>query len=394
MNKENISSFLLKAGLYSAALTCFFIPLSTSLLAAFSGLAFLFWVLSGRCLNLKAILAKYPQAALALILLVLFLLGLLYTPENLGEALDNLKKYRELIFMLMVLSLFHGKPREARLALNCFAAGLMVLMLISYLIFFGFMTSMQTAVGDSHIHHITHSFFMAVLAFWSLHKFSAGSKFRYLWLPVFLLASANLALVTPGRTGMMVYVLLIILYLWQRLSAKVFFLAAAFLCLIMTGIYYKSDNVSSRLQKAVSEVQNYQPGIARTSMGMRLDWYQNSVELIRQKPLLGHGTGSFAKVQGQIIKGTWTAPTDNPHNEYLLIGVQLGLVGLTVFMAVFSAQLFCSFKLPEYNRNMLQGMVISMMTGCLMNSFLFDSMQGHFYAFITALLFSSGQESG
>ncbi len=384
---------LLKAGLYSAALTCYCIPLSTSLLGVFSGLTFLFWILSGRFKNIFSIQKKYPYAAAALVLFIFFCLGLIYTPVNMAEGLDNLKKYRELLFIPVILSLFYNKPKEATFCLNCFAGGLITLLFLSYIISFGFLPSLQSRTGDSHIYHITHSFFMAILAFWSIHKFSLKTGVKYLWLTIFLLASINIVFITPGRTGMMIYVILSVVYLFQRLPLLKFTFAIAATCILFGIIYVTSDNINIRLNTAVQEIQHYHPGKERSSMGMRLDWYQNSLDLIKQKPLIGHGTGSFSYVQNQLIHGTPTAPTDNPHNEYLFIGVQLGLSGLFLFFAMFFLQFSNSLKLSEFNRYMAQGVIVSMMAGCLMNSFLFDSMEGHFYAFIITLLSSSCQQS-
>ena len=91
----------------------------------------------------------------------------------------------------------------------------------------------------------------------------------------------------------------------------------------------------------------------------------------------------------QLIRGTDTEPTDNPHNEYLLITVQLGLLGLFLFLALFIAQWTCSLTLQEKDKYLVQGVILAMMTGCIMNSFLFDSHQGHFYAFLSGIFFAS-----
>ena len=124
---------------------------------------------------------------------------------------------------------------------------------------------------------------------------------------------------------------------------------------------------------------------------MRLDWWQNSMTLIGQKPLFGHGTGSFASVQKTLIQGAKTEPTTNPHNEYLFIAVQSGLVGAALFVGLLASQFFYSFGLKPPRRYLLQGVIVAMACGCLMNSFLYDSHQGHFYAILSAILSTSGE---
>lgn len=392
-SKNKFEHFFLQLAIYSTALTCFFIPLSTSLLGIFSGITMLCWLISGRCKNVFSLQKTYPHSAAALLLFALFCLGVVYSPVTLEVALDTLKKYRELLFIPVILSIVYNKPKEATLALNSFAAGMIILLCLSYMISFGFFPSLQSRTGESHIYHITHSFFMAILAFWSIHKFSITSRTTYFWLLIFLLASINLAFITPGRTGMLIYAILTVVYLSQKLSVLKFALAMVITSMVFGAGYRYSDNIHTRLNAAVSEIQHYNPGKEKTSMGMRLDWYQNSIALIEQKPILGHGTGAFSHAQDQLIKNTLTVHTDNPHNEYLFIGTQLGITGLLLFLTMFGMQFYSSFKLSPFNRYMAQGVIVSMMAGCLMNSFLFDSMEGHFYAFTIALLLSPVQHS-
>ena len=69
--------------------------------------------------------------------------------------------------------------------------------------------------------------------------------------------------------------------------------------------------------------------------------------------------------------------------------MQLGLVGLFFFLILFIVQWICSFKLQEKEKYLVQGVILAMATGCVMNSFLFDSHQGHFYAFLSSIFFAS-----
>lgn len=388
--KGKVQKFFLEAGFYTTALTCFFIPLSTSLLGIFSALTVLCWVLSGNFISTPKAILRHPHALITSVLALLFISGLFYSPVPLEEAVDVLKKYRELFFIPILLSLFYNRPKEAMFAVNSFAGGAIILLFISYGMYFNLLPIEHN--GNSHIHHITHSFFMACLAFIALHRFIASWQYKFYWLAVFFMASIDLFLITPGRTGMLVYLVLAVLFVMQRFSFFKFIIAAMCIGAIFAGTYYSSPNVSQRVNDAIKEVKQYKAGSSRTSIGMRFDWYHNSIDLIKQKPLFGHGTGSFAHVQGELIEGTKTKPSDNPHNEYLFVGVQLGLLGLATFFSMFFMQLLCSLNLDKCNRNLVQGVVLSMMTGCLMNSFLFDSQQGHFYAFLIALLFSAAQQ--
>jgi O-antigen ligase len=321
---------------------------------------------------------------LATALFLLLIIGLTYTPVPLHDALDSLKKYRKLIYFAIVVSLFWENEGASRIAEDSFVTGCIVLLGISYGIFFSIVPSER--FGFSIVYHITHSFFMAILAFWCLQRMFESRQYVYLWLGLFLLTTINLFYIAPGRTGMLVYIALIILTLLQRLSWRKL-LPATILVSIIVGItFFTSNNFSTRVNEAVDEMRGYQAESSRTSLGMRFDWWQNSFNLIKQKPIFGHGTGSFQAVQENLIKGINTQSTDNPHNEYLFLAVQTGLVGLFLFVALLVVQFKASFSLQPPRRYLLQGVVVAMSVGCLMNSFLFDSHSGHFYAIISAIL--------
>ncbi len=359
---------------------------TTSILAAVC------WILSGKIFSLPRLMLDYKPVFWAVTLFLLFIAGLAYSPVPMNDALTGLKKYRELIFFAMTVSLMSGYDNARRLAEDSFILGCVILLVISYGIFFSIIPSER--YGYSVVYHITHSFFMAILAFWCLQRAFDSRQYRYLWLVIFIAATINLFYVAPGRTGMLVYIALIPLSLFQHLSFRKS-VAAVLVATLAIGLAFStSTNFSSRVREALNEIRGYQAESSRTSLGMRFDWWQNSIDLIVQKPVFGHGTGSFKAVQSELIKGGKTKPSDNPHNEYLMVAVQAGLVGLGIWLLLLGTQFLASFRLQPPRRYLLQGVVIAMAGACLMNSFLHDSQPGHFYAFITAILCIRPQKCG
>jgi len=389
-SKKSITYYLSQAGAFAVVATCFFIPFSTAFTALFSILAVLFWILSGNFLKLPKILKTSPVSLVATLLFSLFLIGLLYSPAELSDGLSNLKKYRELIFFPIVISLLRNKRWAQVSAENCFIAGCIVLLLVS----FGMSLSLITSdrFGDSLVYHITHSFFMAILIFWSAHRAAHSRQDRYFWLFIATVALFNITFVAPGRIGMLVLIFLGILYCIQRFSFKMQMAGFLLLALLCTALYFSSENISSRISGAIDEIEMYEPGSSRSSMGMRLDWYSNCLELFMKKPVFGYGTGGFEVAHDNLIKGSETKPTDNPHNEYLFIAVQLGGTGLFLFLLLMSMEIVASLKLEKPGKWILQGVVVSMAIGCLLNSFLYDSLQGHYFAFLSAVLLSGSQQ--
>lgn len=383
-SRNKIQHALHSLGIYCVIISCFFIPFSTSMMGAFSVAACGFWILSGRILSLPHLLTRNKPVLISVILFLLLAIGVSYSPVTPEEGFSVLKKYRELIFLAMIFSLIKDNERAATLALKGFVLGCGVLLLVSYGMYFSILPLAK--YGYSTVYHITHSFFMAILAFWCLQHAFDAQKHRYLWLLLLTATVINLFYIAPGRTGMLVFIILLMLTLFQRLRFQHSILGTLVAILIVATAYTTSKNFSSRVNEALDEIISYQAESSRTSLGQRFDWWQNSLDLIIEKPLLGHGTGSFAAAQKKLIQGTKTMPSDNPHNEYLLLAVQTGIVGTALFTALLLGLFVTSFKLQPQRRYLLQGVVIAMAAGCLMNSFLYDSHQGHFFAFISALL--------
>ena len=73
----------------------------------------------------------------------------------------------------------------------------------------------------------------------------------------------------------------------------------------------------------------------------RVRIWTRGVELFWKRPILGYGTGSFFTV----------AADDNgvkraPHNIFISVGVELGIVGLVLYL-IYLALLFCAaWRLP------------------------------------------------
>lgn len=353
-------------------------------MGGFSILAVSAWLFSGGLQDLPHIFRSNPSTLLALLLFGLMAAALTYSPVSPLEGFATLRKYRELLLMPVVFSLLSNAGKHRTTAQNCFLAGCTVLMVASYLIFFDVIR--EDRYGYSLVFHITHSFFMAVLGFWALHRSTAPGRFRYMWGIIFVAAAINLFYVAPGRTGMFIFCCLMILFLCQRLSLARLSVGVIIFSALLAGAYLTSDNFSGRVNEAFSEISHYRQGQSRTSIGQRFDWWMVSIALIEEKPILGHGTGSYGKAHRQAIAGTKIKPTDNPHNEYLFLAVQFGLAGLILFFLMIVLQMQESKSISRKNRQLLQGVILALLAGCLMNSLLFDSQQGHFYLFMSAAL--------
>ena len=122
---------------------------------------------------------------------------------------------------------------------------------------------------------------------------------------------------------------------------------------------------------------------------MRLETWANSVELVRQHPVVGVGTGGFESAYEKQVAGTGMMKAENPENQYLLTTVQLGVVGLVALLAFFAFQWRWPGGLAtRTDVHLARGLVILMVVGCAFNSFLSDHTQALFYAWLSGMLFA------
>lgn len=373
------------------------IPISTALDNVLLPLVMLFWLASGRFAEKWALVRGNPVALLAILLFAWLALGMGYATVPFGERLGMLNKYRELLLIPVLVPLFRT-PRERELALAFFAAAMGITLLASYGIALGIASplGMLEVTPENPVvfkRQITHNFFMAFAAFlfavWALEARTPGK--RVIFWAAALLAATNVLFMVQGRTGYVVMAALIALLFFERLRLKGVIAAAVLVGVLFTGAYGVSQNFKSRIDLAVQEGMAWRPDEAQSSsIGWRLEYLTNSVAVFVRHPILGVGTGGFHQAYAEQVAGTEKERTHNPHNEYLMIAVQVGLPGLALLLLLFGTQLRLAARLPcATDRILARGVALAMAIGCLFNSFLLDHAEGLFYAWASGILFSA-----
>ena len=384
-------------GEISLIAACFFLPWSVALMNVATLLMAFCWLISGRLWQLPKILRQSPSATLAIALFLLLAASLAYTSATAVDGLDIVSKYRKLLYLPIVLSMANGAPVLRRRAIDAFLWGCCLLLLVSYFKWATALLGTNMFIdrhGFSLVLHITHSFFMAVFIFFLIERAitEKGLSGRWRWALFIFAALAwfNLFYITPGRTGWGLCLALIAFIFIRRRSWRWLLAGLVILTALTVIIWQSSSIVSVRSWDLIHETEDYQPGASRTSMGMRYDLWHNAVSLFAESPWLGKGVGSFRGEQRKLIERLHqpTALFDNPHNEYLLLAEQTGIVGLLLFLALLVVPRLEAAKhgLPPDDCRLIEGLALAMALGCIVNSFLFDSQQGHFFILMMALL--------
>jgi O-antigen ligase len=214
-------------------------------------------------------------------------------------------------------------------------------------------------------------------------------KHKIILFLIFLLISYDILFLVAGRTGQIVYLLMVglTLILWNwRLGLVTGIIIAASLTIILPKY---STAFNTGLNNAASNLSEYSNGNSNTSIGLRLEWQKNSINLIKERPLLGHGTGSFKGEYARILgSGDQLLSSQNPHNDYLWLGVELGIFGTLSLIALLLAAAWQGRQLQPAWKWTLYSLLLGMGVSTLANSFFTDNITGLAFVLLTCALLS------
>jgi O-antigen ligase len=97
-----------------------------------------------------------------------------------------------------------------------------------------------------------------------------------------------------------------------------------------------------RLGETTSEIES--GSYSRRGRIWKAGW-----EVFQQHPIVGVGAGTF---QTSVASRLEASRTRAPHNSFLAVGVELGLVGLALFVGMLLCLLLGSLQLPEFDRRL------------------------------------------
>ena len=359
--------------------------LPTAILSTWMSLFLLCWLGSGNLRVKIARVAHHPVALSALALVALFLLGILYTSASTEHALKIFGKYGRLLLIPLLLSVFYDSQLRDR-AYRVFLGVMIATLLVSYAQLLGLVPLGPPGQEYALVKgRIAHGFFMAVLVYLMATHFIQQPRLRWVWGVLVVLGINNVLFMNSGRTGYMILLGLMVLFTYQQWRWRGLLISVVASTMIAMIGFSASPIFKQRILEMSTDVQKYIQGDAEfTSVGGRMEFYQNSLQLIAKHPLLGGGTGSFKSEYAQLVKQQGVLST-NPHNEYLMVTSELGLVGLAALLMLWIQQWRYSQNLEWPYRHAAQGLVVAMVIGCLFNSFLLNFSEKWFYIYLAAL---------
>jgi O-antigen ligase len=371
------------------------IPFSVAVDGVLLALVLVCWLAADHYRERVAQLRHHPVALMALGFVALLAVGLAYGERPREDAWRYFGKYADLVILGVFVTLF-GDAAWRRRALLALAAALAVLVWLSYLVKLGVVPPVPWLRGRPDypvvaLDSLTHGILVAFGAFLFavLGRHAPRGPVRTIWFALAVAAVANVLFIVPGRTGYVVLAALSLYlgYAWRRLIGLAL-VALGGAVLVGVGLT-ASATLQNRLDETVREAREWQPGEpAKTSVGYRLEFYYNTLGMIRDRPLVGAGTGGFPSAYERHVAGSGMDPAAHPHNEYLLMTTQLGVAGLLALLALFWVPWRLAPRLPlPHERVLARGVVLTIAVGSVFNCLLLDHTEGLFFAWGLGVLF-------
>jgi O-antigen ligase len=349
-------------------------------------------------------LRKLWTIRIILFILAAFALRLFWSEATHDNALLAFFKHGKLLEIVMLVSLIRT-TQEARLALTAFLVSQAIFIVSSWLMVAGVPIPWATSQWETvpQMKYVVFSTYLdqtlmfagSAAILWHLRRFFPPVP----WIAALIAVAAliNILFFQEGRTGYLAALTVISLAIMWALPQRLRLAALVMVpVMLIAGVYLGSTQMQDRVSKAVSESQSYAvQGAMESSSGFRLHAWRRSVQAIMQSPLSGHGTGSWTlsvkRIEGaDASKVFGEGSTSNPHQEYLLWGVELGIGGILLLLLLIGGVIrdALSFEPPVMRATL--SVVAVMGVACLFNSSLYDALIGDYFCVTLGLLLALG----
>jgi len=192
---------------------------------------------------------------------------------------------------------------------------------------------------SAFLKYTDHNVFLAfslIISFYSIFRIKLENKYRNIllfFIPVYLFSLFT----EGGKSGQLAFlfsVILFLIFLFKK-KWKLLLLSLISVFVFSAIIYNTSDIVKNRF--------NYEAkNILQNRKSDRNILLKETIILIKKNPIFGYGTGSFTDEFGLVNKETQKVVSNQhktPHNNYLYVWFELGILGLIIFLSIFYFQI-------------------------------------------------------
>ena len=279
--------------------------------------------------------------------ILMLIIACSYSVADYQGTLRSIWGWRKILLLPIALSLFADHVWKDRF-IKVSVGFIFLCSLLSIISFIWQFEVYRFAPGIVIRNYATQGMVFAVAIFSIVMGFIYQKKFKvqHEWPHIFYILSLLIALIfmTPGRSGYLALIVLSIYFCYRTIIYKKNYWVALFVCLLIPSLFLNSSIVKDRVNLGINEISNVSAAYEKeTSMGSRIIAWKNAIELIKKHPLLGVGTGGYEPAFVDHVKdqkGQENFLHHDPHNQFLKIFAELGIVGLLIFLSFLGSALF------------------------------------------------------
>jgi len=330
---------------YLILILAFALPLSRAVISIDIALLILVWLIEGDFRE-KFIKIKNSKPLIILFIFIsLYLTSILWT-EHIKDAIRPLRLLLYYFVIFIVATSFN--PKYTYKVISAFLAGMFISEIIAYGVFFEFWHFKHASPQDPSpfMLHLEYSIFLAFASIVLLNRLISKKyaiKEKIFYSIFFTTVTGNLFL-TMGRTGQVAFILsiFVLVAMHYKLTIKSILLSTLLIATISTIAYNTSNTFKSRVETSSNNLNRLLNNDLNSSLGMRVSFFICVPRIIKDDPLLGVGIGDFHKeLKEEINKDKYSYLSGHvrkfvarakPHCQYLMVLLQLGIVGLILFL--------------------------------------------------------------
>ncbi len=357
---------------YSLAFFMLLLPFSRAVESIY---AFYFPLLLLYNLGLKGIWEKFKTTPVEIYLLFFvgyMTLTLLWTHDI--NTADNLLKFYLLLSLTLPIAMLTKKEWiKSLLLLFLFSLSISSMISLGHYFHLWQIRNKPQFNTSPLMFHIHYSIFMAIASISTLHFLivTKGSFTKKLGLFLLFLAFVVTLFLSDGRTGQFSFLaaLCFMIYRNFRHNIKVLLGLVMLVLLLVYGAYSFIPRFETRINAAITDIQQAKKGFLDTSLGIRFAYWILAKEIVLQEPFLGVGFGDYKSAVAEVLekndfgldKSAQAFLVDKHfHNQYLMALVQGGLVGLVLLILLLTS--FYRLCIPDKNFKELSLLVITVYT--------------------------------
>jgi O-antigen ligase len=362
----------------------------------------LLWLFSG---NYRYKYEQIKNSKLMLASIGFFLLhviGLIWT-EDLMWGLHIVHKMWYFFLLLPVLFTLVVK-KNIKYYIYSFLIAIAITEILSYSVWFEWIPAFKNASVSNPTPFMSHISYNPILAFaiyLVLHEIFFNNKLKKIEVYFYSFFSISMSInmfITGGRAGQVMFFAVLGILTFQYFNTQKF-KAIVVVLIVSSTIFFTAYQTSNmfltRVNNAIYDIQEYESH-KNTSLGQRVSFAINSWEVIKDNPIIGVGTGDFPLEYKKVnMKNTpELSNATNPHNMYVLIQMQLGVLGLISFFSIFYYQV----KLSRSSKNIFirdVGFALPLLFLLIMlsDSYLLGHYTSLMYIFFSSFLYKDFEES-